>query len=116
MAYLGGYTEALQRMGVEVIYAPFALSMSEVIERRGPEFNLFYIARYGVAQSIVDSIRARAPEAKIILNIHDLHFLRELREALLSKNPQLMQKAVSTRESELAVMRKVDLVVSYSEV
>ncbi|OGA74840.1 MAG: hypothetical protein A3G81_16860 [Betaproteobacteria bacterium RIFCSPLOWO2_12_FULL_65_14] len=115
IAYMGGYTEALQRMGVEVLYAPFALSMSDVIERRGAEFNLVYIARYGVAQQVIDTVRAKAPNAKVVLNIHDLHFLREVREALHAKDGALMQKAVATRDAELAVMRKVDLVVSYSD-
>ncbi len=116
LAYMGGYTEALQRMGVEVLYAPFVNSMQEVIEQRGPEFDLIYIARYGVAEPVIDTIREKLPRAKVILNIHDLHFLREIREALLEKNPELMQKAIATRDAELALMRKVDLVVSYSPV
>jgi glycosyltransferase involved in cell wall biosynthesis len=116
LAYMGGYTEALQRMGVEVLYAPFIMGLAEVIERRGAEFNLIYIARYAVAEAVIDAVRARAPHAKVILNIHDLHFLREIREAVRARDPALMQKAAATRDAELAVMRKVDLVVSYSSV
>lgn len=116
MAYMAGYTEALQRMGVEVIYAPFATSMHEVLEKRGHEFDLIYIARYGVATQLVDFIRSRNIRAKTILNIHDLHFLRELRMAVSTGDEQAIHHSTKTREAELAVMRKVDLVVSYSEV
>jgi len=116
MAYMGGYTEALQRMGVEVVYAPFYFSMNEVIEKRGKEFNLFYIARYGVAEQVIDKIRSLYPQAKVMLNIHDLHFLREIRESIQDKDQNKMQKAMATRDAELAVMRKVNLVLSYSEV
>ncbi len=116
MAYMAGYTEALQRMGVEVVYAPFATSMHEVLEKRGHEFDLIYIARYGVATQLVDFIRSRNIRAKTILNIHDLHFLRELRMAISAGDDQAVQQATKTRDAELAVMRKVDLVVSYSEV
>ena len=116
MAYLGGYTDALQRMGVEVVYAPFAFSMAEVLDRRGDEFDLVWIARHSVADQVIERVRARCPRAKVVLNIHDLHFLRELREALAGTDPSLMQHALATRDTELAVMRKVDLAVSYSEV
>jgi len=116
MAYMAGYTEALQRMGVEVIYSPFATSMHEVLEKRGHEFDLIYIARYGVAIQLVDFIRSRNIRAKIILNIHDLHFLRELRLAVSAGDEEAIQQSTKTRDAELAVMRKVDLVVSYSEV
>lgn len=116
IAFMGGYTEQLQRMGVEMLYAPFCYSMAEVIEKRGSEFDFFYIARYGVAEQVVDKIRSLYPEAKIILNIHDLHFLRELREAIHDQDGHKMGRALLTRESELKVISKVDLALSYSEV
>lgn len=116
MAWMGRYTEDLQRMGVECIYAPFALSVHEVIEKWGQEFDLVYITRYYVAQEYVDKIRKFAPQAKIVMNNADLHFLRELRVALESKSKELVEKAVQTREIELATMRKVDLVLTYTDV
>jgi O-antigen biosynthesis protein len=113
---MGGYTEALQRMGVEVIYAPFATSMAEAVQGRAAEFDLFYIARYGVAMQIAKTIRRVRPDARIVLNIHDLHFLREMREAIASQSATQMDQALRTREEELSVMRLADVVISYSEV
>lgn len=116
MAYLGEYTEALQRMGVECLHAPFYLSVNEVIEKRGREFDFVYITRYYVADEFIDKIRAVNPRAKILFNNADLHFLREIRYAL--NNPEdkkLMEDALNTRDVELEVMRKVDLVLSYNE-
>jgi hypothetical protein len=52
----------------------------------------------------------------VMLNIHDLHFLREIRESIQDKDQSKMQRAMTTRDAELAVMRKVNLVLSYSEV
>jgi glycosyltransferase involved in cell wall biosynthesis len=46
----------------------------------------------------------------------DLHFLRELRAALHNKDDEQLSQAMETRENELAVRRKVDLVLSYSDV
>ncbi len=116
MAYMGRYTDDLQRMGIETVYVPFAASVNELIERRGAEFDLIYITRYYVARECVDHIRQHAPDARIVLMNADLHFLRELRAALNSGNPDAIARAVETRDSELETMRKVDLVLSYTDV
>ncbi len=116
LAWMGHYTQALQRMGVECLYAPFTSSINEVIQTRGSEFDLIYITRYYVAQHYIDLIRHHAPQARIILNNADLHFLRELRAGLQAKSREVLARAVTTRDEELATMRKVDLVLSYTDV
>lgn len=116
MAWMAHYTRALQRMGVECIYAPFAASIGEVLERRGREFDVVYITRYYVAQHFIELIRKHAPQAKIVMNNADLHFLRELRAGLAENSGELLDRAAATREIELATMRRVDLVLSYTDV
>jgi GT2 family glycosyltransferase len=116
LAWLGTYTEALQRAGIECLFAPFALSVAEVVERRGGEFDFIYITRYSVAERHIDAIRRHAPQAKVLFNNADLHFLRELRSAIAKKDKEMLGAALRTRDSELAVMRKVDLVLSYNEI
>jgi len=110
------YTEALQRMGIECSFAPYVHSIGELVERRGAEFDLVYITRYYVAQELVEVIRRWAPQARIVLNNADLHFLRELRAALNAGSSDLIERSVLTRDSELATMRRVDLVLSYSDI
>ena len=116
LAWMGHYTQDLQRMGIEALYAPFYTSVNQVLEQRGDEFDLIYITRYYVAQNYIDLIRQYAPRAKIVLMNADLHFLRELRHAIQTKNAADMTKSLQTRDEELAVMRKVDLVLSYTDV
>jgi len=115
-AWLGNYTQALQRAGIECLYSPFMTSVNEVIEKRGAEFDLFYITRYWVAERHLDAIRLHAPQAKILFNDADLHFLRELRAAIAAGSQDRIGQALQTRDAELAVMRKVDLVLSYNEI
>jgi GT2 family glycosyltransferase len=114
--WCGSYTQALQRMGIECLYSPFIASVNEVVEKRGAEFDLVYITRYSVAERLLDSIRLHAPQAKILFNNADLHFLRELRAAIAAGSQDRIGSALQTRDAELAVMRKVDLVLSYNEV
>jgi GT2 family glycosyltransferase len=116
LAYMGSATEALQRAGVECLYSPFLVSARELLESRGPEFDIVYVTRYSIAQRHIEAIRRFAPQAKVIFNNADLHFLRELRAAIASRSSDEMNRALKTREEELSLMRKVDLVLSYNEV
>jgi O-antigen biosynthesis protein len=116
MLQMGHYTETLQRMGVECLYSPFAGSINDIIGTRGSEFDLIYITRYYVAQHYIELLRKHAPRAKIVMNNADLHFLRELRAGLSAKSSEMIASAENTRETELATMRKVDLVLSYTDV
>jgi len=116
LAYSEAYVTSLARMGVEVIYAPFAASVEDVLKERGDEFQVVYITRYHVARAVVPFVRRHNPQAKIVFNNADLHFLRELRSALALNDGELLRRSQLTRDMELEVMRQTDLTVSYSEV
>ncbi|WP_262689864.1 glycosyltransferase [Kordiimonas aestuarii] len=116
LAWLGKYVEQLQRIGVEVIYSPFYVSTEEFLHERGNEFDVVYMTRYYVAQDNIDLVRRHAPQAKVLFNNADLHFLREARAAVLSGDADALVAARKTRDDELAVMEKVDLLLSYNEV
>lgn len=116
MAHLGSYTEELERMGVEVIYAPFYLTMTEYLEAHASDFDAFFITRFYVARDVIDRIRTLAPEARILFNNADLHFLRELRAGMAAGDPAQITAARQTRDLELEVMAKSDVVLSYNDV
>jgi GT2 family glycosyltransferase len=115
LAYLGHYTEALQRSGIECVYAPYCSSITSFVAERGQEFDVIYITRYHVARRYIDIIRREAPQARIIFCNADLHFLREIRAALVENNPAAMSTAIDTRDAELEVMRKVNVTLSYTD-
>ena len=116
MAWMGAYADELNRQGIETITAPHALSVRELLERRGAEFDAVYITRYYVADRVLDDIRRLAPQAKVLFLNADLHFLREIRAAVASGEPNDMARALITRGEELDVMRRSDVTLSYNEV
>jgi GT2 family glycosyltransferase/glycosyltransferase involved in cell wall biosynthesis len=116
LAFLGEYTTNLQRAGIEAIYAPFANSVEDFLERRGKEFDVVYITRYMVADRHIEAVRRLAPQARIMFCNADLHFLRELREAIRAKDQGKLEGAIRTRDTELRVMRSVDVTLSYNPV
>jgi GT2 family glycosyltransferase/glycosyltransferase involved in cell wall biosynthesis len=110
------YVKSLERIGIEIIYAPFAATVEEALKERGEEFQLVYITRHHVARAVVPFVRRFNPQAKIIFNNADLHFLRELRSALALNDGELLQRSRLTRDLELDIMRQTDLTISYNEV
>ncbi|WP_395340298.1 glycosyltransferase [Ningiella sp. W23] len=116
LAHFGKLTKRLQKMGVEVLYAPFYKSVGDVLKQRINEFDAFFIVRYDVAQNYMDIIREKS-NAKIIFNNADLHFLREIRGALNAPDEsKLLKKARKTRKAELEVCKKADAVLCYNTV
>ncbi|QFT94711.1 N-acetylglucosaminyl-diphospho-decaprenol L-rhamnosyltransferase [Roseovarius sp. THAF9] len=115
MAHLGKYTEDLQKMGVEMIYAPFYMSVQEYIARHAADFDAFYITRFYVARDVLQQIRMLSPQAKVLFNNADLHFLREIRAARSNGNEGRMEAARQTRTAELDIINQVDIVLSYNE-
>ena len=114
LLHLGVHVGYLQRLGVECVHAPFHRSVSKFMERRAAEFDAVYVTRYTVAEKIIPLVR-QFSSAKIIFNNADLHFLREMRTALLNGGNDLSSVSV-TRHRELAVMTAADVVLSYSDV
>ncbi|PYV64982.1 MAG: hypothetical protein DMG97_33415, partial [Acidobacteria bacterium] len=51
----------------------------------------------------------------MIVDTYDVHFLRELREAAISKDPILERKARDTRRREMSVYSSADLLVTVTE-
>ncbi len=114
--FFGGYTEALQRLGIEVLYSPFAYNMQEFMQKRGEEFDVVYITRYYVAKNHLNLVRQYAPQAKVLFCNADLHFLRELREAIEFKDKEKLVHAATVRDNELGIMREVDVTLSYNAI
>jgi glycosyltransferase involved in cell wall biosynthesis len=109
------YTSQLQALGVEVLYQPFYRQIGDIILQRMASFSGVYVTRYNVAAQFIDILKSHFPHIPIIFNNADLHFLREIRTALTNNNKAELEQALVTRNDELAIINKVDAVLSYTE-
>ena len=83
LAWLANYSADLQRRGIEVIHSPFVLSLAGFLQDRGEEFDAVYITRYTIAQASLPLVKQFCPQAKVLFCNADLHYLRQLRAAVL---------------------------------
>ena len=110
------YVRQLQQRGVEVVFAPYVRSVSQLIAERGREFDLIVMARHYVAARHVETVRKFAPRALVAFDTVDLHFLRGERLAELDGGSGARMAARARREEELALIRSVDVTIVVSSV
>ncbi len=110
------YTPALQAIGVEALYAPWAADPVKFFRERGAEFDAIVLSRHYVAASYLGLARLYAPRAKLIFDTVDLHYLREQRAYELEKKPELARHATATKAQELKLIREADTTLVVSDV
>lgn len=113
----GRYTQALQKIGVECLYEPYLTNVTTHLRQRGAEYDLVMLYRAHNAARHIDKVRKYCPNARVVFNTVDLHFLRERRQAELDGSAAMLRQAERTRQSELGTMRKADatIVLSHAE-
>ena len=114
LEYRQPYVMALQQLGVEVQFHPYARSIAMLLGTRGDEFDAVILSRHYIAAKHIDSVRVFAPHALVVFDTVDLHFLREERLAELSRSGTAKRTAESKRDEELALIRKADLTLVVS--
>ena len=112
----GAYTAALQRMGVECWHAPHAARFPAWLREHGPRFDVALVSRHYVAGEMLPLLRRYAPNARVLFDTVDLHYLRERRAAELGGDAAALRAAMRTRELELALIRDADATLVVSDV
>ncbi len=108
------YTKALEDLGIEVLYgSKYALGWKSWVKENADYIDTVVLSRPHISQKYIDFIKQRT-KAKVVYYLHDLHFLRELRAYELTKAPKLKQSSEHWKKVELDLMRKSDVVVTFS--
>ncbi|HUN01726.1 MAG TPA: glycosyltransferase [Niabella sp.] len=105
-----------QSLGVEVLYKPYAMDIKHHIAKKGYQYDYIIICRGPAADLFLQILRDYAPQAKIIFNTIDLHFVRLERAAQITKNKEDISAAKIMREVELDVIKQVDATMVVSSV
>ncbi len=108
--YQPRYIDPLLRRGIECVYAPFHHRLDAYLKENGHLFDVVHIFRFNVMQDAISAIKKHCPQAQIVFNNMDLHYLRVERQAGVENSDLLRATAKSLKTTELAVMEKADVV------
>jgi glycosyltransferase involved in cell wall biosynthesis len=118
-ALLQPYTETLERSGVTVL-ADWE-RRTEFLRTAGAELRLALLSRPNVAWQLLEQVRDWAPNAVVVYDTVDLHYVRLAKEADLAtrqgepeRAASLRRRADASRELELALVRSCDVTLTVS--
>ncbi|KAA2284885.1 glycosyltransferase [Arenimonas fontis] len=107
-AHDGDCTRALQALGVEAWWQPALGTLPDWLRRHGPELDMVIASRHYVLAPVLPLLRTYAPQARLVFDTVDLHYLRERREAELAGDQARLRAAERTRRAELALVAAAD--------
>ncbi|TPG48694.1 glycosyltransferase [Rhodanobacter glycinis] len=100
---------ALGALGCEVLARPQTPALPHWLKQHGRELHAVILCRHTVAGQYASLVRQHAPQAKLLFDTVDLHFLREQRAAELSGSATLARQAETSRRGELALIEQSDV-------
>ncbi|BCT91608.1 glycosyl transferase family protein [Lysobacter helvus] len=112
----GAATHALQAMGVECWHAPFAARAPAWFREHGARFDTIVLCRHYVASEFLPLARQHAPQARVVFDTVDLHYLRERRGAEVAGDQVALRAADRTRTRELDLIARSDATLVVSDV
>jgi GT2 family glycosyltransferase/glycosyltransferase involved in cell wall biosynthesis len=102
------YAGELQKRGIEIIYHPYIKEVRDYLISHGSSVDAVILSRCDFARKHIADVRLHAPQARIIFDTVDLHYLREDREAQLTRDPEVRQKAEEKRQLEHELIEQAD--------
>ncbi len=108
LADIPPYGDELRKRGIEVVHHPYIKSVNDYLQINGSKYDTVLLSRRDFACKHIESVRRHAPQAKLIFDTVDLHFLREEREAALTVDVSLKAKAVEMRQVEYDLIERAD--------
>lgn len=100
--------QSLGSVGVETLCRPYSPTLVDWLKREGKQLDAVMLCRYYVADSNISLIRRFAPQATLLYDTVDLHFLREQRAADHTGNASLARQASASKQREYALIRACD--------
>src|SRR5206468_4003329 len=108
LADIPPYSDELRKRGIEFVYHPYIKKVRDYLIAHGSEFDLVVLSRCDFARKHIADVRQHAPQSRVIFDTVDLHFLRTNREAAITNDPEVQQKAREKEQLEYDLIDQAD--------
>ncbi|MCL2297367.1 MAG: glycosyltransferase, partial [Proteobacteria bacterium] len=108
LEYREPYVGQLQADGIEVLHLPYFNAIEALLRARGGEYDVIVLSRLDVAAQWLATVRKWAPQAFVVYDTVDLHFLRSAREAEVQNSATSRAQAEAQKKEELRLIRAAD--------
>ncbi|MEO7067955.1 MAG: glycosyltransferase [Rhodanobacter sp.] len=100
---------ALGALGTELLCKPWVADLPHWLRSHGSELHAVILCRHTVAGQYAALVRRHAPQARLLFDTVDLHFVREQRAAKLRGNASMAHRARVSQRSELNLITQSDV-------
>ena len=108
------YTSVLEQLGIEVLYGnEYFHNWKQWILDNADQFDVVFTSRPHITVKYIDLLK-KYTKARIIYNLCDLHYLREMRQYEVTGDESIRESAEATRIREFELIEKSDRVFSVS--
>jgi GT2 family glycosyltransferase/glycosyltransferase involved in cell wall biosynthesis len=108
LADIPPYGDELRKRGIKVVYHPYIKKVRDYLISHGSEFDVVVLSRCDFARKHIADVRLHAPQSRVIFDTVDLHFLRTNREAEITNDPEVQQKAREKEQLEYDLIDQAD--------
>ncbi|PYI50093.1 MAG: hypothetical protein DMC62_09280, partial [Verrucomicrobia bacterium] len=108
LADIAPYGDKLRKRGIKVVYHPYIKKARDYLISHGSEFDAVVLSRCDFARKHIADVRLHAPQSRVIFDTVDLHFLRTNREAAITNDPEVQQKAREKEQLEYDLIDQAD--------
>ena len=115
LQYDAAYTPQLTEMGIRCLYRPLIESLEHHLAAAGQHYNYVLTCRPEYTEVVIPIIRAYCAKAHLIYETHDLHFVRERRQAEIEQDHNLLAASHKRKIQELNIAAAVDCTLVVSE-
>jgi LmbE family N-acetylglucosaminyl deacetylase/glycosyltransferase involved in cell wall biosynthesis len=117
LAYDPEYTPELQKLGVQCLHGPDIKSIEGHLSAAENAYDVIIACRPDHIEALLPLFKIYCPKARLLYETHDLHFVREQRQAEIEQNGDLLRHSKWRKSQELRIAAASDctLVVSRHE-
>jgi glycosyltransferase involved in cell wall biosynthesis/SAM-dependent methyltransferase len=110
------YADALHEAGFWCVTRREAPDLQAFLREHGSLFNVVVLCRVPVACQLVAAVEEHCPDATLIFETMDLHWIREEREGAVLASNEILWRAAETKRLELNMALRADAVIVHSTV
>lgn len=102
--------------GGTAIPAESEAEVADHVARHGMEYDVAVLAWTRVARRLLPLLRETNPDAFIVFDTVDVNHVREFRHARVSRNANILRRAMAMKQHELAAVAAADCTLAVTEV
>ncbi|MCF8143850.1 MAG: glycosyltransferase [Deltaproteobacteria bacterium] len=115
LVYDPEYTPDIMKLGIECLHAPDVRSIADHLVAAGSTYDVIIACRPDHTEALLPLFKAYCPQARLLYETIDLHFMREARQAEVERNSELLRLSKWRKAQELRIAAAADCTIVVSE-